>query len=225
MRDVLDCACPRLDDFLTRWYGKPDREARPVREADQRLPRPLQECFEVMTRWSRPLTVQNRLLDADQMWVDDGKQVFWVENQGVWLWGIDPVGADPAVYDRENEPGQPWEPTGVPLSVFLVQIAVFEAIAVAEYGAGAAWIKPEDLEKVLAPLTPIPGAKWRFPETMHQLYGGDDLLAQAGPNVGAGETPETAEYREVFVAGRIPSAVAYLQTVKNVEWDWHSWPA
>ena len=58
---------------------------------------------------------------------------------------------------------------------------------------------------------------------MHQLYLGDGLLAMAGPNCGAGETPETAAHREVFVAGREPSAVSYLAKIDGVDWDWASW--
>ena len=109
------------------------------------------------SRWSRPVASQNRVLDADSARVEDGKLVFWVENQGVWLWAVDPVGEDPEVYDRENVPGQLWQSTGVPLSAFLVHVAVFEAIWGAQTGAGAAWITPQRLDEILSPLTPIPG--------------------------------------------------------------------
>lgn len=223
MRDVLDCACPRLDRFLTRWYGQPDRGAAPAVQTGHRMPRPLCEWFQVVSRWSRPIAVQNRVLGVDEVWVEDGRLVFWVENQGVWLWGVDLEGDDPRVYDRENEPGRPWQPTSVTLSVFLVHVAVFEAVWNAQFGAVAAWITPDRLDEVLAPLTPIPGAAWRWPSPRHQLYVGDEVLAFAGPNYGAGETAETAEYREVFVAGAEPSAVRYLSTINNVEWDWASW--
>ncbi|HZO69823.1 MAG TPA: hypothetical protein VFB74_32920, partial [Kribbellaceae bacterium] len=82
----------------------------------------------------------------------------------------DLAGDDPRVYDRENEPGRPWQLTGVTLSVFLVHVAVFEAVWNAPFGAVAAWITADRLEKVLAPLTPIPGAAWRWPSPLHQLY-------------------------------------------------------
>lgn len=109
------------------------------------------------------------------------------------------------------------------LSVFLVHVAVFEAIWNARVGASAAWITPQKLDEVPAPLTPIPGAAWRWPCPTHQLYAGDGLLAMAGPNYGHGETAETAEYREVFVAGRQPASVSYLANVHGIDWDWSSW--
>ncbi|WP_157437857.1 hypothetical protein [Actinoplanes subtropicus] len=223
MRDLLGSATPRLDRFLTWWYGQPDCEDPTPMGSGHRTPRPLGEWFEVTSRWSRPVARQNRVLDAESAWTEDGKLVFWVENQGVWLWAVDPTGDDPEVYDRENTPGQPWQPTGVALSVFLVHVAVFEAIMGAQAGASAAWITSQRLDQVLSPLSPIPGAAWRWPCPMHQLYAGDGLLAMAGPNYGAGETADTAAYREVFIAGRNLSAVSYLAKIDGVDWDWASW--
>src|SRR5207248_9673903 len=145
------------------------------------------------------------------------------ENQGVRLWAVDPDEDDGEVYDRENEPGRPWEPTGVPLSVFLVHVAVFEAVMAAACGASAAWITDDQLQHVLAPVTRIPRAAWRWPCPMHRLYACDGLLAMAGPNNGPTDVPDTAEYREVFIAGRDPSRVAYLKDIAGINWDWSSW--
>jgi hypothetical protein len=105
----------------------------------------------------------------------------------------------------------------------MVHVAVFETIFGARYGGTSAWIRPEQLSEVLAPLAPIPGTTWRWPSPGHQLYAGDGLLALAGPNHGPEETPETAEYREVFIAGRDRSAVQHLVGIDGVEWDWASW--
>jgi hypothetical protein len=183
---------PRLDRFLTYWYGPADREPSDPAGGDRRLPRPLREWFEVTSQWSAPLAQQNTVLDGESVRIEDSKLVFWVENQGVWTWAVDPDADDGQVYDRESEADQPWQRTGVRLSVFLVHVAVFEAIFNARHGGTSAWIRPEHLSEVLAPLAPIPGTAWRWPSPGHDLYSGDGLLALAGPNDGPGETPETS---------------------------------
>jgi hypothetical protein len=48
------------------------------------------------------VAIQNSVRDADSGWVEDGRLVFWMENQGVWLWGLDQTEDDLQVYDRET---------------------------------------------------------------------------------------------------------------------------
>jgi hypothetical protein len=219
MRELFDVTADSLERFLVRWYGPPDREPGSVPTGPTTLPRPLRAWYELASRWSTPLVVQNQLLGPDEVQVEDGKLVFWVENQGVWLWGCDRVGDDPTVFDRENQPGEPWQPTGVALSRFLLHVAVFEAICGARCSAGASWLTPEQLDAVLVPLRPLPMPAWRWPAAGHRLYAGEGLLGLAGPNPGPGQTAETADMREVFLAAREPGRLDYASSVVGVEWD------
>ena len=203
MRELFEVEPDSLERFLTRWYGPPDGEPVPASAA---LPRPLREWFEVTSRWSTPLTTQNRV--EREPWTDSGKLVFWVENQGVWLWATTPDGDDPPVFDRENEDGSPWLRTGERLSTFLLHVAVFEAVMGAVHGASAGWVPRDRLPEILAPLEPLPMPDWRWPPGAHRLYAADGLLALAGPNLEPGEAAEEAEWGEVFVAADRPERLA-----------------
>lgn len=181
------------------------------------IPRPLRDWFELTSRWTAPVTTQNRVLSSPRP--DQGKLVFWVENQGAWLWATTTDVDDPPVFDRENVDGQPWQRTGVPLSTFLLHVTVFEAIMGAPYGASACWVSPAQLAEILAPLRPLPMPDWRWPAAGHRLYAADGLLAFGGPNPGPGETAETAAMREVWLAADDPQRLVYLTEIVGVEWD------
>ena len=74
------------------------------------MPRSLRTWFATTGRWAKLVMTQNQVLSGDHPEVEDGKLVVWVENQGVWEWGVDPDSDDPEVYDRENEDDEPWQP-------------------------------------------------------------------------------------------------------------------
>jgi hypothetical protein len=146
-----------------------------------------------------------------------------VENQGVWLWACDCAGDDPAVFDRENQPGKLWRPTGAVLSTFLLHVAVFEAVMGARHFAGAAELTPDQLDAVPAPLRPLPMPAWRWPAAGHRLHAGEGLLAFAGPNPGPGETAETTAVRELFLAAQGAERLEYARSLEGVEWAAWSW--
>lgn len=217
MHELFDVGPDSLHRFLVRWHGPPDREAVLPGGTGHGVPRPLREWIGRTSAWSKPLTTQNHLLD--QPTTEDDKLVFWVENQGVWLWAADRVGDDPPVHDRENLAGEPWRPTGVSLSTFLLHVAVFEAIMGSPYGAAACWVTPAELDSILAPLRPLPMPAWRWPTAGHRLHAGEGLLAFAGPNFGPDETAETATARNVWVTATEPRSLEYLVGIEGVGWD------
>jgi hypothetical protein len=218
VRELIRTGAPPLEAFLTWWYGPPDRPAGPVARSE--VPPPLSEWSAVTAAWSRPTRRQNQLLADGSDGLEDGRLVFWVENQGVWLWACDPDGDDPPVYDRENEPGRAWGSTGVRLRQFLVHVEVFEAVWSGAYGGSATWVPPADVAAILAPLSPVPGAEWRWPRPWTRLYAGDGCLALVGPADLDGE-PATAY--DVFVSGRTAGDLRYLEGVDEVDWEWASW--
>ncbi|MGH3763053.1 hypothetical protein [Actinophytocola sp.] len=215
MRELFHVGRDSLERFLSRWYGPADRQ--PAATAVDGTPRPLRDWFELTARWSAPVVTQNHVLS--QPWIDDGKLVFWEENQGVWLWATAPDGDDPPVYDRENVDGDSWQPTGESLSTFLLHVAVFEAIMGASHGACASWVSAAALAEILAPLRPLPMPEWRWPAPGHRLHAADGLLAFSGPNPGPGEVAETAATHEVWLAADEPGRLAYLTEPADVEWD------
>ncbi|WP_143047164.1 hypothetical protein [Amycolatopsis xylanica] len=174
MRELFEVGPDSLERFLSRWHGPADRE-RAVVEHD--LPRPLREWFELTSCWTALDDTQNVVLKTPRL--EDGKLVFWLENQGVWAWAVDPVGDDPPVHDRENAVGVPWQPTGVPLSTFLLHVAVFEAIMGSANAANVFGLS--EVREILAPLRTLPAADWRWPAEGYRLYAGDSTLAFAGP--------------------------------------------
>jgi hypothetical protein len=211
-----------LARFLTRWYGPADRPHGTLPAGADTVPGPLRTWYDVTSRWSLP-TRQNQLLTPDQTWSERDTVVFWVENQGVWLWGTRQAGDDPPVYDRENVPGAPWQSTGQPLSAFLLHVAVFEAIMTARHSAMASWLTPAQRDLVLAPLRPLPMPAWRWPAAGHRLHAGAGLLALAGPN-GVGDTMgettgDTTDLHEAWLAAQDPTALAYLAQIDGVDWD------
>ena len=223
MQELLDVAGDSLERFLVRWYGPPDQAAARPPNGPIAVPCPLQDYYELTSRWSRPLAVQNHLLGPDEVQVQDGKLVFWVENQGVWVWACDRAGDDPLVFDRENEPGAPWQPTGAALSEFLLQVAVFEAVMGARLFAAGAGLTPGQLDAALAPLRPLPMSAWHWPAGEHRLYAGPGLLAFAGPNPRPGETAQTATERELFLAAQDAEHLDYARGLEGVDWDAWSW--
>jgi hypothetical protein len=89
------------------------------------MPLALREFYEFAGTGKRAFVI-NDLLAPDEIWTDAGR-VFYVEKQGVWVWGIaegDWLADDPSVWCRENEPGSSWLQDAPSVSVFLVQMLV-----------------------------------------------------------------------------------------------------
>lgn len=213
-----------LERFLVHWHGPPHLDEAPnLAEGSADIPQPLRDWYQLTARWRAPVTVQNRILLPAQLYLDDGKLVFWVENQRVWLWAVDPHGDDPEVFDRENEPGANWYGTGTRLSHFLVHVAVFEAILGAKHHASAADITPEQLVVVLKPLQPLPMIPWRWPSPGHQLHAGDGLLAFTGPNPELAEGIEANQRWDLFLAAESADALSNAENIPGIDWDAYSW--
>ncbi len=109
------------------------------------------------------LLVQNMLVSKEERTTIEGRVVFYVENQGVCEWATEPTGDDPPVWYRECEPGAPWQREAEPLSGFLLQLVLFEAMMGAPYGASAACVDAEVGLALEARMTPLPLGPWIWP--------------------------------------------------------------
>jgi hypothetical protein len=176
VHELFDLDDDTVARFLARWYGPPER-AGGVPVAARGLPAPLRDWYAAAGRYAAPVTFHNTVLDPDEVEEDDGKCVFWVENQAVYEWAFDPGDDDPLVYERSTGDGEPWYPTGVRLSAFLVGVTVFEAVMGAGHRVDADGLTAGQLGAVLAPLRPLP---LPGPTVDAQLYAGDGVLAFAG---------------------------------------------
>jgi hypothetical protein len=200
--------------FIDAWHGR--AASGPTRLPPGRLPeavRRLRSLAEV-----RPaVVVQNQLVD-DPEWARDGdRRAFYAENQGVFVWATEAVGADPVVWGRFIEQDERWQAEREPLSRFLLQIVAFEAIMGAPCGAAASWTTLPQLESALGRLERLPWGSWRWPAEPGWFYAGTDVLAFACPN---GPTPSgPADRFSVWIGARSLDALAFLRGVQDITWD------
>jgi hypothetical protein len=203
--------------FLAGWYGPPTSVQAVVARSE---PPALRRWRQSVSRWQRRIVVQNRLVDGDRAEVEDGLAVFYVENQGVWLWAYG-EGADPPVYDRENEDGRAWQPSGVSLSDFLFQMTVVETVLGSERGAGASDLSHPDFDRIVGPLTAVDMTPWRWPGPEHRLWLGEGIAAFGGVNDTPGAQEAPGSRWEVWLAAVEDSRLDYLSEL-DVDWDWNS---
>jgi hypothetical protein len=211
LREGPDDAVAR---FIEAWHGPAARAPRELLLGP--LPESVRRLASLAEGWPA-VFVQNELVD-DPEWARDGnRRVFYVENQGVYVWATDGVGADPVVWGRFNEPDERWQAEREPLSRFLLQIVVFEAILGAPYGAAASWITLPQLQAALGPLERLPWGSWRWPAEPSWFYAGSDALAFVGSN---GRWPwGPSDHFDAFIGARTRKGLAYLRDVQGIRWD------
>jgi hypothetical protein len=183
--------------FLRWWYGEPDLPgARPA----VALPGALLDAHEAVSRYSvsRCSGSHEGLLAPEDVGVDDGVLVFWVERHGLYEWG---VGADGLVRRRTALRGEPWHPAGAPLAEFLVSLVVHEAVVGARHHAYADDLSPGRRDLLLDPLRPLP---LPGPTAGSRLHAGEHLLALTGERGGTSW---------VHLAARRPGDLQYLEAV------------
>jgi hypothetical protein len=200
------------------------------------MPAPLRHFYGLIGGWSDAI-VQNVLLsppDLPQLkrekWAETrterDKLIFYAENQGVCEWATALSQADDApVWIRGSTLRgdlHGWELEQSPLSTFLIELLVFEAVLGAAHGASVAWLDRRQLAQLLEPLRPIAFGPWRWPSYPSEFYAGDRLLAFAGPNPGPGESELTTDRISLMIGSLDTDALAYLDDVARPEWEWFS---
>jgi hypothetical protein len=186
------------------------------------VPRALRRIYQVDAAAPRFFAI-NRLLPPRELAPDGDKELFYIEEQAVWVWGIDRNrldAPDPPVWGRENEPGTPWFQDAPSVSVFLLQLAVMNAASAAPHGASAAWLSPDDTDRAFAPLQELALPAWHWPAYPSRFYAGDDAVAFAGPNVGSPD--EVVEYLSVCVGALTADALRFVEPHLTGAWEYCS---
>ena len=127
-------------------------------------------------------------------WRSRTKMVFLWENQGVCLWATAPDGEDAAVWYRNNEEGEPWLEESAPLSLFLIQAVLFEAIMHSRFGAHTISLPSAQVQPLLARLDPLGSEIWKWGGA--RFYGRHGALMMTMEQEGAAN---------VFLAARTPA--------------------
>jgi hypothetical protein len=152
--------------FAERWYGC-DASAPPLAcEAPEAL-----RVLHGLAK-GHAVCAQNKLVSADELRAEDGKLVFYVENQGVCSWATEPVGDDPAVYVRASEWNAPWKHESDALSAFLVQMLFHEATFGAPFGASHDGLDARGLARLKKRVAPLPLRPWAASKTQFLGSGG-----------------------------------------------------
>ncbi|HEU5028755.1 MAG TPA: hypothetical protein VFV01_27855 [Spirillospora sp.] len=165
-----------LPDFLTAWYGSPNRKATPLSDSCNWLPEPLKKWHKLTNKWDARLTFTTSMIPPEKICVnDDGKAIFMVDATGDWRWCIDPNTPD-SVFDAERY--DPWERNPEQLADFLVHNTVREVV----YGAGARMralaVSDETLTEILSPLEEVAFGSWNWPAPGYRIFMGDITLAE-----------------------------------------------
>jgi hypothetical protein len=115
---------------------------------------------------------QNIFLAPEKLRIEDGRLVFYFENQGCYTWATLPEGDDPPVFGRVDN-AAPWGDEGMALSEHLILTALFEGIMVAPYGASAAWVTEGTRDQIAAVIEPLAVPPWRWlgPTQFHGKAG------------------------------------------------------
>jgi hypothetical protein len=221
VRDPSTESGDRLWSFLVSWYGPPSSP--PAREAPEfgDLPRSIRRWHQFEQAWGFPLSLQNRIATEDSTSVDHGKRVIAIENQAVWLWGVDPTEPTTTVYERENDRDEPWTPIAENVDDFLLHFAMVEAVLGAPVGATIIDATVRQRDEVLTGFSRVQVATWRWPGPEHALWQRPSAMALSCANARPDEQIGDDATYSVFIGARQPDPLAFLGDLP-VPWD-HTW--
>jgi hypothetical protein len=212
-----------LERLVVYWHGPsgPDDGYSDLDLGRNPLPLPLRRWYRYGGRRSGILSHQNSLLGPDELELTaDGRLLFYVENQGVYLWCTACRGDDPPVWGRKNKGDEPWVEEEATLSGFLIQVCLFEAVSWAMHsaccGASASWVDQETLDRVTAPLKRVPLGDWRWPAYPNRFYTGKGTFAVICPN---GEWRGKPGHT-IWVGARTRGPLAYLKGIIGDAWEY-----
>lgn len=173
-----------LKNFLIEWYGAFDPAHGINLESmhDLHLPKPLKALHAFAGNRDQVVRSQNRLIRPSKLDLKEEKLIFYVENQWVYLWATEKDKENPRVFGKLNKEEEQWQEESEPLSGFLFEICLFEAIMGLTFGASASYLQPNELKEILSLWQPIPYGPWRWPAYPTKFYHVNGALALVSPN-------------------------------------------
>lgn len=208
-----------LRHLLATWYGLTvDLEAQTVPSG---VPRALAPAYRLRSVAPKDWR-QNRIVPADRLDWHGDKCVFYVENQDVVVWGVaeaDLDSPDPCVWERENVDDAVWLEAAPTLSIFLVQLAIFETTFGCLHGASAIGLEAAAADAVMSHFHRLPMPRWHWVHYPMQFYAGERTLAVTmGP-----PTDGRGGGTDLFIAGMTDLDIEFLEPhLAEGDWPWYS---
>jgi hypothetical protein len=150
----------------------------------------------------------NQSNSPSDLWLEDGDRlVFYVENQGVYLWAVSPDGEDPHVYMRENVPSAPWQREMLRLSEFLITVCLYETAGEMPYGETSE-VSAAAFQEISRIVPPVPIPKWLFGNIQAHYANGIALLS----------TQEDPDNLAVWMGAKTEAPLKLLQPYILDDW-------
>jgi hypothetical protein len=202
------------------WHGPvgPDESFTEEELRGKPVPFPLRWWYQLAGRHESIISGQNMLLEPAELKLDqEGRLLFYVECQGVYLWSATMDGDDPPVWGRFNEPHIPWTEEGMTLSEFLIGACLFQAIMQAPFGASAAWAEESTLKKISVELAPLPLIAWRWPSYPSRFFARNGALMFASPN----DDNQGNKAFSIWIGAKIEQPLAFLKPIVDKKtWEY-----
>jgi hypothetical protein len=166
-----------LTRFVAGWIPETYHDLGESVAAPRDVPEPLAVFYRLARHRPALLGVQNRLRPP-HAWRErqDGLIAFGDENQGGFTWLFDPSRPDPEVWIDQD--GYELRREHQPMSGFLLQFALYEAMMNAPYSALGTDLAAEHVDTLTAALTPVPWEPWRWPNDSTRFYVAPGLIVE-----------------------------------------------
>jgi hypothetical protein len=208
-----------LRQLVVFWHGPigPDDGMSESELAGIPMPLPLRWWYRWAGKRAEVMTGQNILFkprdDKHKYWeleIEDGRLLFYVENQGVYHWSTLPDGDDPPVFGRYAST-DPWEKEEITLSEHLILACLFEAVIChAEYRASAAWIEDAKFAEIAKHMQPVATAPWRWLNL--RFFARRGAFMCAGKNGDGGYS--------VSLGAKTEHSLQFLKRYVNDDWEY-----
>jgi hypothetical protein len=172
--------------FVERWFGITG----PAQPSDAAVPPPLRALSALLGARAGEVFRQNHFGSPQE---DEGRLVFYVENQGCITWATDPRGDDPPVYARTTDV---WERESPSLSAFLIQALLLEAVLSPPWAASHTALPTASLRRLQKKLPRFALGDW--PVSGIEFFGGAGVIGVAIRG-GIGIPMAGSEERQVFL--------------------------
>jgi hypothetical protein len=166
-----------LTQFVEGWIPETCHDLGTFAAAPWEVPGPLAVFYRLARHRPALFGVQNRLRPP-HAWREEhgGLIAFGDENQGGFTWLFDPSRPDPDVWIDQD--GCELRREHQPLSGFLLQFALYEAMVNAPYNALSTDLAAEHVDTLTAALTPMPWDPWRWPNDSTRFYVAPGVIAE-----------------------------------------------